>query len=105
MIMARRLTVLVVLALGLAGCGALDKLTGAGMDNTVLPGQREDAIPGRTQFPDTSDPGVTRAGSSGMDAPPPSTEPPPSAPESADCPIDDPACQPASGDDTFSDPQ
>lgn len=99
MIMPKQLMVLAVLAFGLAGCGVFDRLTGSGVDNTVLPGQREDAIPGRSQFPDTSDPGVTRAGSD-VSAPPP-----PAADTSADCPIDDPACLPPAGDDTFSDPQ
>lgn len=102
--MPKRLMVLAALAFGLAGCGAFDRLTGAGVDNTVLPGQREDAIPGRSQFPDTSDPAVTRAGAPGMEAPPAMEAPPPAA-GTADCPIDDPACLPPSGDDTFSDPQ
>lgn len=92
--------VLGVLAVGLAGCGAFDKLTGSGIDNTVLPGQREDAIPGRSQFPDAGDSGVSRADV------PDAGLPPSSSPGTAGgCPIDDPACQPPSGDDTFSDPQ
>ena len=86
----------------LAGCSTIDSLTGQ-TDNTVLPGQREDAIPGRAQFPDQPDRGASQlpaaAGQSqtGIDDRSPDTA----------CQPDDPACQPLpmrSGD-VFSDPQ
>lgn len=92
---AKRLLLVGLIAGGLAGCSTFDKLTGSGVDDTVLKGQREDAIPGRTQFPEAADPEVTRAGDP---APPP-------ADDAAACPPDDPACAPPMGDDTFSDPQ
>ena len=38
----------------LSGCTYLDTLTGQ-TNNTVLPGQREDAIPGRPTFPEKQD--------------------------------------------------
>jgi hypothetical protein len=73
---------LLIMCLALAGCGYMDKLTG-GRDDTVLPGPREDAIPGKKQFPEP-------------DAAPP---PPP-------CKAGDPNClPPPEGDGTFSDPQ
>ena len=37
-------------AMALASCSAIDRLTGQN-DNTVLPGTREDAIPGQASFP------------------------------------------------------
>jgi hypothetical protein len=82
--------------LALAGCSAIDRLTG-GTDNTVLPGQREEAIPGRSQFPDKSEAGNTPA-------PAPAEETAPDAAQTG-CQPDDPGCAPPSGDDTFSDPQ
>ena len=85
-----------VVMAALAGCSAFDRLTGQ-TDNTVLPGQREDAIPGRSQFPDTPDPLVTGASQPDEQAPP--------ADAGAGCQPDDPACAPPSGDNTFSDPQ
>lgn len=88
------------LLLALSGCGMMDRLSG-GVDNTVLPGQREDAIPGRTQFPDTPDPVATRAPSGSASAP----SEPPSDDIAVGCQPGDPSCAPPSGDDTFSDPQ
>ena len=38
----------------LAGCSTFNSLTGQ-TDNTVLPGKREEAIPGRAQFPEKQD--------------------------------------------------
>lgn len=38
----------------LTGCSYVNSLTGQ-TDNTVLPGKREDAIPGRSSFPDKPD--------------------------------------------------
>lgn len=57
MIMRKPLMLALALALSLsvAGCSSMEKLTGMGRDDTVLPGSREDAIPGKTQFPDASD--------------------------------------------------
>lgn len=95
-----RILLPLILALGLTGCGGLDKLMGSGMDNTVLPGQREEAIPGRSQFPDPSEPKPGEA----APAETVSSEPAPPAESGSECPPDDPNCAPAS-DDTFSDPQ
>jgi hypothetical protein len=94
----RTFMLLGALALGISGCSTFDKLTGS-VDDTVLPGQREDAIPGRAKFPDTADPTVEQA--------PQPLDPPPASGDdtSAACPPDDPACAPPAGDDTFSDPQ
>lgn len=80
----------------LSGCGTINSLTGQ-TDNTVLPGQREDAIPGRTKFPEKQDVAVgsgtaTAAGTA--------------ATNETYCAPDDPACKPpGSTGDTFSDPQ
>ena len=98
-----RLTVATALALAafsIAGCSYIDRLTGSS-DNTVLPGTREDAIPGKSQFPDASDtvvieqpggnPAQTTTGETATAKAPP-------------CKAGDPKCkQPADG--TFSDPQ
>ena len=78
-----RITIFIV-ALLLAGCSYMDRLTGS-TDDTVLPGSREDAIPGKRQFPDNSD-----------------AAPPPDAPL---CKKGDPNCPPQTADGTFSDPQ
>ncbi len=89
-----RKTILVAAVMtGLGGCSTIDKITGQ-TDNTVLPGQREEAIPGRNQFPENSE---------AAQAPQP-IEPAPVEVAPA-CQPDDPDCQPAPGDDTFSDPQ
>jgi hypothetical protein len=83
----------------LSGCGTLNSLTGQ-TDNTVLPGQREDAIPGRSQFPEKQDVAVgsgsgTASGAGGT-----------AASDETYCAPDDPACKPpGSSGDTFSDPQ
>jgi hypothetical protein len=79
----------------LAGCGTLNSLTGQ-TDNTVLPGQREDAIPGRTQFPEKQDVAVGSSSGSGAGA----------ANSENFCGPDDPDCRPpGSSGDTFSDTQ
>ncbi len=79
----------------LSGCGTLNSLTGQ-TDNTVLPGQREDAIPGRTQFPEKQD--VAVGSSSGASGTSDNSE--------TYCAPDDPACKPpGTSGDTFSDPQ
>ena len=79
----------------LSGCSSVNNLLGKS-DNTVLPGQREDAIPGRTKFPEKQDVAVGSSGGTGGTAPGSETY----------CGPDDPACKPpASSGDTFSDPQ
>lgn len=91
----RNIILIAAVAAVLGGCSTIDRMTGS-VDNTVLPGQREDAIPGRAKFPE-SDPASTA-----------STGAPQQAPSGADeplCPADDPSCAPPAGDDTFSDPQ
>lgn len=91
MTILRTAILVAALAAVLGGCSTINKMTGS-VDNTVLPGQREDAIPGRAKFPE-SDPASTA-----------STAAPPDVAEPA-CSADDPACAPPAGDDTFSDPQ
>lgn len=83
----------------LAGCSTINSLTGQN-DNTVLPGQREDAIPGRTKFPEASDAGTIRPGQPASE-PAGGSEPPPATA----CQDGDPGCAPPQGDGTFSDPQ
>ena len=79
----------------LTGCGALNSLTGQ-TDNTVLPGQREDAIPGRSSFPEKRDVAVGSSSAASKTA----------APDETYCAPDDPACKPpGTTGDTFSDPQ
>jgi hypothetical protein len=95
---------LLALALPLSGCG---KLFG-GVDDTVLPGAREDAIPGQTKFPAPGDDaGIDTAGNGAADAPPATTD---AQAPAVDCSLKknaaDPACADASsGDGTFSDGQ
>jgi hypothetical protein len=85
----------------LAGCGALNNLTGQ-TDNTVLPGQREDAIPGRSQFPERQDVAVGSPSGSGASSGAGAS----SATNETYCGPDDPACKPpGTTGDTFSDPQ
>ena len=74
--------IFILLALSVGGCSYVDRLTG-GTDNSVLPGTREDAIPGKKQFPE------------------PDTAAP--SPEQPLCKKGDANCPPADG--TFSDPQ
>lgn len=92
---AGKLFALGLAAFALTGCGALNSLTGQ-TDNTVLPGQREDAIPGRSSFPDKQDASVgSTAGTSKS-----------GSPDETYCAPDDPACKPpGTTGDTFSDPQ
>jgi hypothetical protein len=76
----------------LSGCSTLNSLTGQ-TDNTVLPGKREEAIPGRAQFPEKQDVAVGSSTASGA-----ATE--------TYCAPGDAACKPpGSSGDTFSDPQ
>ena len=80
----------------LSGCGTLNSLTGQ-TDNTVLPGQREDAIPGRTKFPEKQDVAVGSGAGTAAGA---------AMNDETNCAPDDPACKPpGSSGDTFSDPQ
>lgn len=94
-------TALVVAAFSVAGCSYVDKLTGS-TDDTVLPGTREDAIPGKSQFPDATDqatieqPGSSTTAQTG-------TGETATVPEPA-CKVGDPDCAPPE-DGTFSDPQ
>lgn len=91
--------ILIALSLVLPGCSAIDKLTGQ-TDDTVLPGSREDAVPGRPSFPSAEErvsPGGASTGEPATASAEPSTEPAP-------CPVDDPACA-GTSDDAFSDPQ
>lgn len=82
----------------LAGCGTLNSLTGQ-TDNTVLPGQREDAIPGRAKFPEKQD--VAVGSGSG-----PAAATGAAASNETYCAPGDPACKPpGSTGNTFSDPQ
>jgi hypothetical protein len=93
--------VLLVLTLAVTGCSTFNKLTGQ-TDETVLPGSREDAIPGRAQFPDPSDraPTVPQPGDQGTAQ----QQPAQTAPPEVHCQPGDKACQPGS-DGTFNDPQ
>ncbi len=92
---------LIVAGLSTASCSYLDKLTG-GTDDTVLPGSREAAIPGKSQFPEASDtpvieqPGGGQTAQTGTDAT--------VAPAEPACKAGDANCPPAS-DGTFDDPQ
>jgi hypothetical protein len=77
----------------LSGCSSVNNLLGQ-TDNTVLPGQREDAIPGRPSFPEKKDVAVGSSGTTG------------SGTSGTYCAPDDPACKPpATSGDTFKDPQ
>ncbi len=96
----RRLALAAIAAVFLSGCSTINSLTGQ-TDNTVLPGKREDAVPGRTQFPEKPDANVGTAASGGgasggtMDG-------------SAEvyCAPDDPSCKPPeTTGETFKDPQ
>ena len=79
----------------LSGCTYLDTFTGQ-TNNTVLPGQREDAIPGRASFPDKPDPKVGSASSAANST---------SSGQSG-CAANDPGCAPpTTTNDTFKDPQ
>ena len=94
MISARKLVAAVILGGLLCGCSYVDRLTGE-TDNTVLPGAREDAVPGRSQFPDPSERAQT-ASAPGGDSQPGTPD--------ANCPPEEPTCGASTGD-VFSDPQ
>ncbi len=98
--MIRKILLLGAVVAGLAGCSTVNSLTGQ-TDDTVLPGQREEAIPGRAAFPDQADPLVKPSAGQAQQTDTVSTSEPVET-----CQPDDPACQPASGGDgVFSDPQ
>lgn len=78
----------------LSGCSYINTFTGE-TNNKVLPGTREDAIPGRSSFPDKPDPNVGTASRTST-----------TTGTQSGCTADDPGCQPpATTNDTFSDPQ
>lgn len=97
------LTIVLAIAavLPLTACSMLDKLTRQ-TDDTVLPGPREDAIPGRSQYPAQGEqPPKTTASTT---AEPPADAQP--TDEKKPCAADDPDCLPPLTDgDTFSDGQ
>ena len=83
----------------LSGCSTMNNLLGE-TDNTVLQGQREEAIPGRPSFPEKRDVAVAGPGTSGTAA---SSG---AATDETYCAPEDPDCKPpATSGDTFSDPQ
>lgn len=90
-------TALILAAFSATGCSYIDRLTGT-RDDSVLPGTREDAIPGKTQFPDASDTGTVEQPGSKTAQTATGTAQEPA------CKAGDPNCkQPVDG--TFSDPQ
>jgi hypothetical protein len=93
---------LVAIAVGIGACSP-------GMDDTVLPGKREDAIPGQSVFPRPGDEKLTAPvgqGTGAEDAAQPETiavEPVCPDPANPECPAED---APSGGTDgTFSDGQ
>jgi len=97
-----KIALLLSLAVGIGGCGA-------GVDDTVLPGTREDAIPGQSVFPAPGDEKLSRPASTTDNQ---QAEPAPeeiAAEPLCPDPNDkaDPNCAPetSSGDGTFSDGQ
>lgn len=94
--LARRLALAAAAAVVLSGCSTLNSLTGQ-TDNTVLPGKREDAVPGRSQFPGKADGTVGTASSDSAAA---------GGTADAYCAPDDKTCKPpTTTGDTFKDPQ
>ena len=91
-------------ALFLTACSTVEKLTGQ-TDDTVLPGQREDAIPGRPQYPDPQAGTGTVAQTAGAEAKSDSEPAAEATAEPAPCPAEQPDCVPPAIDDTFSDGQ
>ena len=94
-----RLATRLLLAAGvmtlISGCSYVDTFTGQ-TNNKVLPGAREDAIPGRPSFPDKPDPKVGSASAAANSI---------SSGQSG-CAANDPGCAPpTTTNDTFKDPQ
>jgi hypothetical protein len=101
----------VALAFFLSGCSTLNGLIGE-VDNTVLPGSREEAIPGRPTFPEKQDVAVgptPAAPKSTVSDPAPISATPEgeaATPAEAYCAPDDPTCKPPqTTSETFQDPQ
>lgn len=91
--LAPRLLIAAGLLTLLGGCSYVDKVTGQTNDK-VLPGQREEAIPGRPSFPEKADPNVGQASE------------PAGTGSASGCTANDPACKtPSTTNDTFKDPQ
>lgn len=83
----------------LSGCTYLNTFTGE-TNNKVLPGTREDAIPGRGSFPEKPDPNIGTVSKTA------STTAPAQVNTQPGCTSNDPACKPpATTNDTFKDPQ
>ena len=102
MAIAARIVFAMALGLSLGACSTLDKLTRQ-TDDTVLPGPREDAIPGRTQYPAPGEQPTKTAGPDTAAPAPPADTP---VEEKKPCAADDPDClPPLTDDDTFSDGQ
>lgn len=91
---------ILLLATVLASCSAIDRLTGRN-DDTVLTGNREEAIPGQASFPTEPAGGATVA----ADPAAPQAETAAAPEKAATCPADDPNCTPPGADGTFSDGQ
>lgn len=103
MTLFRRLALAAMAATLLSGCSMLNNLTGQ-TDNTVLPGTREDAVPGHAQYPEKNDSLMTpdKTGAS------PATSGTSGSAGNADayCAPNDKTCKPpATTGDTFKDPQ
>ncbi|MFO1121369.1 MAG: hypothetical protein U1F47_03495 [Hyphomicrobiales bacterium] len=90
----RKLIIPCLVGLMLSGCTYVDRLTGQ-TDNTVLPGAREDAVPGHPKYPDATQPASADPGE-----PVPKSE----TTTQGGCPENDPNCGATSGD-VFKDPQ
>ena len=88
------------LATALAACSAIDRLTGRN-DDTVLPGNREEAIPGQASYPTEPAGGATTAAGPAA----PQAETAAASEKATACPADDPNCTPPADDGTFSDGQ
>ncbi len=106
-----RLLVVVALTCFLSGCSSINSLLGE-VDNTVLPGAREEAIPGRPTFPEKQDVAVGTAPTApqGAESNPAVKSAAPegeaAAPAETYCAPDDPTCKPPeTTSETFQDPQ
>ncbi|MBI2719015.1 MAG: hypothetical protein HY245_11980 [Rhizobiales bacterium] len=103
---------LLLLVSPLTGCSSVKNLLGMGVDDTVLPGAREAAIPGKPSFPDPNDapPTIEQPGggvaqsASPNQAPGQQTASGPLPEVKSACKPSDPKCKPATGG-TFNDPQ
>ncbi len=107
--LARRFALAAIGAVLLSGCSTINSLTGQ-TDNTVLPGKREDAVPGRPQFPEKMDVNVGTApsdtGATGAAAEAGAAGDAADTGAEAYCAPDDKTCKPpTTTGDTFKDPQ